>query len=422
MSSSELAVAVSGLSKRYAIRHSVNDHITIAELAVDRLKHPLRRANREQFWALRDVDLEVRKGEVLGVIGRNGAGKSTLLKVLTRITEPSSGRVDLWGRVGSLLEVGTGFHPELTGRENIYLNGSILGMTRKEIAKQFDSIVDFAGVEKFLDTPVKRYSSGMYVRLAFAVAAHLETEILLVDEVLAVGDADFQNRCLAKMREVATDGRTVLLVSHNALTISTTCNKALLLDRGRVGGFGESKGVCELYAKRTNEATQTDLSRSRSISVSGEYRLVWANTITNVTREDEVKRFEFSIEKTSITKTKAWVSINVVDEFGRIAVVCDTRSHDYYLPDSDLFGFEVVLQGPLLAPGAYRLDAYICGHGLIDAVEDLCRFRVEASSALQQQLADISLPHTSTIPQFSVHSKDVDCAATIERIAAGGRV
>ena len=196
--SSDVAIRVEGLGKAYSIRHQRSDHVTLAQVALERAKHPFRRDEREEFWALQDVSFEVKQGEVLGVIGRNGAGKSTLLKLLTRITGPTTGRIDLWGRVGSLLEVGTGFHPELTGRENIYLNGSILGMNRKEIDRQFDAIVEFAGVEKFLDTPVKRYSSGMYVRLAFAVAAHLETEILLVDEVLAVGDQDFQKRASAR--------------------------------------------------------------------------------------------------------------------------------------------------------------------------------------------------------------------------------
>jgi lipopolysaccharide transport system ATP-binding protein len=188
----------------------------------------------EEFWALKDVSFEVRRGEVLGIIGRNGAGKSTLLKILSRITEPSEGRVTIRGRVASLLEVGTGFHPELTGRENIYLNGAILGMTRAEIRKKFDEIVAFAEIEKFLDTPVKRYSSGMYVRLAFAVAAHLEPEILIIDEVLAVGDAQFQEKCLGKMSEVVGGGRTVLFVSHNMGAVRSLCIRGLLLDRGKV--------------------------------------------------------------------------------------------------------------------------------------------------------------------------------------------
>ncbi len=196
-------------------------------------------ASVEDFWALRDVSFEVKRGEVVGIIGRNGAGKSTLLKILSRITEPTEGRVELDGRVASLLEVGTGFHPELTGRENIYLNGAILGMTRAEIRKKFDEIVAFAEVEKFLDTPVKRYSSGMYVRLAFAVAAHLEPEILIVDEVLAVGDAEFQMKCLGKMQAVSRTGRTVLFVSHNMAAIEALCDKAVYLSSGRVHGVGD---------------------------------------------------------------------------------------------------------------------------------------------------------------------------------------
>src|SRR5581483_8501340 len=191
---------------------------------------------RETFWALKDVSFEVKVGEALGIIGRNGAGKSTLLKILSRITRPTTGYADVYGRVGSLLEVGTGFHPELTGRENIYLNGAILGMTRRDIQRRFDEIVAFAEVENFLDTPVKRYSSGMYMRLAFAVAAHLEPEILVVDEVLAVGDAEFQKKCLGKMGDVAKEGRTVLFVSHNMNAVEHLCQRVLLFQSGRLAG------------------------------------------------------------------------------------------------------------------------------------------------------------------------------------------
>jgi lipopolysaccharide transport system ATP-binding protein len=203
----------------------------------------------EEFWALKDVSFEVRRGEVLGIIGRNGAGKSTLLKILSRITEPSEGRVTIRGRVASLLEVGTGFHPELTGRENIYLNGAILGMTRAEIRRKFDEIVAFAEVEKFLDTPVKRYSSGMYVRLAFAVAAHLEPEILVLDEVLAVGDAEFQKKCLGKMSEVAGGGRTVLFVSHNMAAVETLCHRSIHLASGAVVGDAETTEIVRAYLR-----------------------------------------------------------------------------------------------------------------------------------------------------------------------------
>jgi homopolymeric O-antigen transport system ATP-binding protein len=237
----DFAVRVEGLGKRYRLGQreryrSLRDTLARAVIA------PLRRANSQDddkagtFWALKDIDFDLRQGEVLGVIGRNGAGKSTLLKILSRITEPTAGRVELFGRVGSLLEVGTGFHPELTGRENVYLNGAILGMTREEIARKFDEIVAFAEVEAFLDTAVKHFSSGMYMRLAFAVAAHLEPEILVVDEVLAVGDAAFQKKCLGKMSEVARAGRTVLFVSHNMNAVEDLCQAVLLLDRGRSPG------------------------------------------------------------------------------------------------------------------------------------------------------------------------------------------
>jgi lipopolysaccharide transport system ATP-binding protein len=208
----------------------------------------------EEFWALRGLSFEVRRGEVLGVIGRNGAGKSTLLKILSRITEPTEGRVEIHGRVASLLEVGTGFHPELTGRENIYLNGAVLGMTHAEIRRKFDEIVAFSGVEKFLDTPVKRYSNGMYVRLAFAVAAHLEPEILVIDEVLAVGDAEFQKKCLGKMGEVASHGRTVLFVSHNMSAVANLCPQSCVLDGGRLVFSGPTNQAVVRYLEKSRRA------------------------------------------------------------------------------------------------------------------------------------------------------------------------
>lgn len=255
-------ITVENLGKKYTISHqqrgddsSLREAITngAASFARKLLSpftiHPSPvSASQEDFWALNDVSFEVRQGERIGIIGRNGAGKSTLLKILSRITEPTTGRVRIRGRVASLLEVGTGFHPELTGRENIYLNGAILGMSRQEINRKFDEIVAFAEVEKFLDTPVKRYSSGMYVRLAFAVAAHLEPEILIVDEVLAVGDAQFQKKCLGKMEEVGREGRTVLFVSHNMNAVERLCSSALQLDSGQVAGYGcEVRKIIEQY-------------------------------------------------------------------------------------------------------------------------------------------------------------------------------
>ena len=237
---SDIAIRVENLGKKYTIGANQARYQTVRE-SLSNAFHQSFRTNKGQksteenaIWALKDVNFEVKQGEVLGIIGRNGAGKSTLLKILARITKPTTGRIELNGRVGSLLEVGTGFHPELTGRENIYLSGAILGMRRQEIIRKFDEIVDFAEIEKFLDTPVKRYSSGMYMRLAFAVAAHLEPEILLVDEVLAVGDAEFQNKCLGKMGEVANEGRTVLFVSHNMTAVKTLCKKGMLIEKGKV--------------------------------------------------------------------------------------------------------------------------------------------------------------------------------------------
>jgi ABC-type polysaccharide/polyol phosphate transport system ATPase subunit len=243
------AIEVDHLSKRYFLGEdrpgrSLRESITASIRSFGRGR---RRMDREEIWSLRDVTLTVAEGEALGVIGRNGAGKSTLLKILSRITEPTSGLARTRGRVTSLLEVGTGFHPELTGRENVYLNGAILGMNRRDIDRRFDEIVTFAGVERFIDTPVKRYSSGMYLRLAFAVAAHLEPDILVVDEVLAVGDAEFQAKCLGRMESVEREGRTVVFVSHNLEAVTTLCTRAILLDQGRIAAEGPSLEVVDAY-------------------------------------------------------------------------------------------------------------------------------------------------------------------------------
>lgn len=250
---SEFAIRATGVSKQYILGRAPQHVTNLSEAIAARLRNPFRGGKREAtapediLWALDDVSFEIRQGEVVGIIGRNGAGKSTLLKILSRITAPTRGEVELHGRVASLLEVGTGFHPELSGRENIFLNGAVLGMSRREIQRKFDSIVEFAEVERFLDTPVKRYSSGMYVRLAFAVAAHLDPEILIVDEVLAVGDARFQKKCLAKMQGIGAQGRTVLFVSHNTQVVNRLCSTAILLDHGRVQMQGRTADVVYQY-------------------------------------------------------------------------------------------------------------------------------------------------------------------------------
>jgi lipopolysaccharide transport system ATP-binding protein len=246
--SSELALSVERLGKRYALGANRERYKTLRDSVRDFFLAPFRRRQPpEPFWALKDVSFEVPRGEVLGIIGRNGAGKSTLLKILSSVTEPTEGEIRVWGSVGALLEVGTGFHPELTGRENIYLNGAILGMKRHEIRKKFDEIVAFAEISKFLDTPAKRYSSGMYMRLAFSVAAHMNPDILLIDEVLAVGDANFQKKCLGKMEEVSRSGRTVLFVSHSMPTVLRLCRRAILLEHGKYSEAGTASEVVAAY-------------------------------------------------------------------------------------------------------------------------------------------------------------------------------
>ena len=277
---SDTVIKAENLGKKYLIGHQSQErYTTLRDVLAHTARNALHKTRQllsgqqllegdsvEEFWALQDVGFEIKRGDRVGIIGRNGAGKSTLLKILSRITEPSAGRVEIAGRVASLLEVGTGFHPELTGRENIYLNGAILGMTRAEIKRKFDEIVDFAGVEKFLDTPVKRYSSGMYVRLAFSVAAHLEPEILVVDEVLAVGDAEFQKKCLGKMEDVSKgEGRTVLFVSHNMNAIQSLCNRVIFIKKGAVNFDGEAvNGIKEYLETSYQNKTSNWLGYSES--------------------------------------------------------------------------------------------------------------------------------------------------------------
>jgi lipopolysaccharide transport system ATP-binding protein len=272
---SELAIKVSDLSKTYFLGKQKEESLASSLSEIFTFK----KNAKDSFSALTDLNFEINQGEVLGIIGRNGAGKSTLLKILSQITKPSNGSIVINGRIASLLEVGTGFHPELSGRENIYLNGTILGMTRKEVKAKFDEIVAFSGVEKFIDTPVKHYSSGMYVRLAFAVAAHLEPEILIIDEVLAVGDADFQKKCLGKMKEVAGDGRTVIFVSHNMEAVKSLCSRALFLEKGRIIKDATPKEVIDFYMQRQsgsllsqhyeyNDAPGNEFVKLKSVSIT----------------------------------------------------------------------------------------------------------------------------------------------------------
>ncbi|MCP5099429.1 MAG: ABC transporter ATP-binding protein, partial [Chloroflexi bacterium] len=313
-----LTLRVEGLGKKYHIG-AEKSFDKLSDQISDLVMTPFRRAGKllrgqstgaaeldQAFWALRDVSFEVNRGEVIGIIGRNGAGKSTLLKVLSRITDPTEGVADMYGRVSSLLEVGTGFHPELTGRENVYLNGAILGMKKTVIDRKFDEIIAFADIEKFLDTPVKHYSSGMYVRLAFSVAAHLEPEILLVDEVLAVGDAEFQKKCLGKMESVAGEGRTVLFVSHNMGLIQTLCKRGIMLQNGRLIADGPISDVVGVYLKQLKTKGQQNLAERTDRRGQGKVKLVSASAYNgtpdaaNLLSTGKSARFEFNIDKSMV--------------------------------------------------------------------------------------------------------------------------
>jgi lipopolysaccharide transport system ATP-binding protein len=361
-------IRVEGLSKQYRIGQR-QAHDTLRDQLMHWISRPWSRAPapsaQDEFWALRDVSFEVRQGERLGIIGRNGAGKSTLLKILSRITEPSAGRVALGGRVASLLEVGTGFHPELSGRENIYLNGAVLGMRRAEIARKFDAIVDFAEIDNFLDTPVKRYSSGMYVRLAFAVAAHLEPEILVIDEVLAVGDVRFQKKCLGKMREIGQSGRTVLFVSHNMQAIRQLCERAILLDGGRALADGPSAQVVERYldgARPGGECTPQSLERMvRALPADPDCRVLGVSVLqdgTFCTRPGNGRPVEVMVEYQILREVYGFhLFLRLHDAEGNILFESTDCGEDEQLPNVQPGFYRSVAAIPadLLAPRRYEL-------------------------------------------------------------------
>jgi lipopolysaccharide transport system ATP-binding protein len=371
------AITVEGLSKRYVIGHQRQErYVALRDVLADKVKRGLAKLRPgadkkygddtlEEFWALKDVGFTIDQGDRVGVIGRNGAGKSTLLKVLSRITEPTSGKIRINGRVASLLEVGTGFHPELTGRENIFLNGAILGMSKAEIKKKFDEIVAFAEIEKFLDTPVKRYSSGMYVRLAFSVAAHLESEILIVDEVLAVGDASFQKKCLGKMEEVGQDGRTVLFVSHNMAMISNLCQKGVVIKEGGVLFEGKMSEAVLAYCKDNyGEHGSENYGRLESQYASNFAALIAVELIG--ARES----FEFTIHDEFIIRMKYRIKQNVearfVPEFhfyrsdGTCAFVTYAENVEGLLPGE--YTAECTIPARFLNDGIYFVGAAMAGY------------------------------------------------------------
>ena len=393
---SEIAIQVEQLSKKYTIGHQRDARDGLRHALEDAFRSPLRwfrqrQAARaqlsEDFWALKDVSFDVKQGEVVGVVGRNGAGKSTLLKVLSRITEPTSGSVRIRGRVASLLEVGTGFHQELTGRENIFLNGAILGMSKAEIKRKFDEIVAFSEVEKFLDTPVKRYSSGMYVRLAFAVAAHLEPEILIVDEVLAVGDAEFQKKCLGKMGEVSKTGRTILFVSHNLSAVEQLCTKAILLRSGKIHCSGDVSKVSSAYlgGALTSSTGIFDL-RSHASRATGATPIITGMQMmgkngqpTACIGSDEEVFVDITLAISSTIKQPK-LALSVEDQGGRRLKTFAS----YFTPNGfPSFSRDCVVRcnaGRLnLGPGQYFLSVSIAEKetGLLDSLDGAARFEVD---------------------------------------------
>lgn len=389
---SHIAIDVEALGKTFQIGGAQKSYYRLTDQLVDMITAPFRRAGSlirgqaggatdldETIWALKEVSFQIKPGEVVGIIGRNGAGKSTLLKILSGITDPTNGYADIYGRVGSLLEVGTGFHPELTGRENMYLNGAILGMKKAEIEGKLDEIVAFAEIDKFLDTPVKHYSSGMYVRLAFSVAAHLEPEILLVDEVLAVGDMAFQRKCLGKMDDVAQQGRTVLFVSHNMGLLQQLCERGIFLQHGTVHTDGTITEAVDAYLQTLERAKSQDLSKRMDRKGVGEARLV--NTEVNngsspILKTGQPAQFVFRVDA-----SVPGIACNffIYDSIGQPVTSFYSRARgpeDTYDPTGGL-KFVCDLDELLLLPGRYRIDVAIVGDNkLQDFVEAATVFEV----------------------------------------------
>jgi lipopolysaccharide transport system ATP-binding protein len=366
----EPVIKIENLGKCYRIRHEQQRYVALRDVITDRFKRLFRHAEalptREDFWALKGVSFEVAQGEVVGLIGRNGAGKSTVLKILSRITEPTIGKITIRGRVASLLEVGTGFHQELTGRENIFLNGAILGMTKAEIKRKFDEIVAFSEVEKFLDTPVKHYSSGMYVRLAFAVAAHLEPEILIVDEVLAVGDAEFQKKCMGKMSEVANTGRTVLFVSHNESAVLRLCSRAILLRKGQLTYNGLPKDAFRHY--RTDRQG-TGFSAVNRVQSSDSIKITDAVTLVDGISSDSLvagakPELELTVEVAKPVTVSFEVMVRDANSvpimFGPVGLATGFK----YSFEPGTYRVALQLKFPFLAEGRYSLDLMAVESGI----------------------------------------------------------
>jgi lipopolysaccharide transport system ATP-binding protein len=375
---SDVAISVNGLGKQYRIGAKQEKYQTLGTSITKAATAPFRRAAgllrgeaygaaelNQEIWALRDVNFDVKHGEVLGIIGHNGAGKSTLLKILSRITEPSEGYADINGRVGSLLEVGTGFHNELTGRENIYLNSSILGMTRNEIDRKFDEIIDFAGVDTFIDTPVKHYSSGMRLRLGFSVAAHLEPEILIVDEVLAVGDAEFQNKCLGKMGDVAAEGRTVLLVSHNMSAILSLSQRVIWLDHGTVHDMGVPREVVQDYLTVEKATAEADLKthagrKKNSLPLLRKACLMKEGKVSNVFHTQDSLEMEIECEVDVTVTPKLNLGFDISDGLGSKLFGTNSSTYGNEVRNTgEPHVFRMQIDKLPLVPGKYSISLYL---------------------------------------------------------------
>jgi len=409
---SEVAISVQNISKRYTIgTKSDNLYGQLAYILKNLGPGRNKATSKSDFWALKDISFEVETGEVLGVIGRNGAGKSTLLKIISRITHPTQGRFMVDGRVSSLLEVGTGFHPELTGRENIFLNGTILGMSKREINTKFEEIVEFSGVEKFLETPVKHYSSGMYVRLAFSVAAHLEPDILIIDEVLAVGDAAFQKKCLGKMKNVAELGRTVMFVSHNMLAVRELCSSCMLLDRGRLVEKGDVAEVIHGYNKLVSEIELKDTNldnrknRTSGDCVFTDFKILNGDQFESHSFvEGDVINIKLSAQtKHHINSLGLYLSINDILDQQPITTFIQGLSQEPIDKDKKI-NIDFNIPNLTLRSGNYSLyialGDYEClkFHDVIDHNVDLPGISVSSNSPdLRQGLGYITLPHSCSM-------------------------
>lgn len=444
----DIVIRAEGLGKSYVIGHEAERerYVALRDVLARTARNAWRKTadmargraivygdTTEEFWALKDVNFEVNRGDVVGIIGRNGAGKSTLLKILSRITEPTEGEVTIIGRVASLLEVGTGFHPELTGRENIYLNGAILGMTRAEIKRKFDEIVMFAEIDQFLDTPVKRYSSGMYVRLAFAVAAHMEPEILLIDEVLAVGDAEFQKRCLGKVKEVASGGRTVFFVSHNLRSIQQLCTKSIQLVNGRIGMIGNVEECVESYLNSGAHETDgyvnlatTEVNRRGS----GECRFHSFELIGL----DGSRSTRFRFGEPFVVK----IVVDAQENIGEVLLgfsfttnigheIMGSSAHDGGSRSVIKRGrneFQCKIDPMILTPGSYFLRAAVFALGRVfDHIDEIMRFEVEAAASNERPLpknhyvGDVYVPYKWT-DGMSIRRIDADDEAHLTKTSS----